>query len=536
MNSNKFATLFASLRTKLSSASSECTLVREVVADKSAPGCTQKEEEEEEDGEVLEAVKVEVGFKRPLFDDPPLIQQQQQQQKKKRVRTRKKLDSVVPVTIPQIPSLASTTTLEPPSNQSIATQKPHQKYICIVCSLKGTHFSNNCDNPHGSPPDPKYLCVICKVPGHHVKWCPVKRGGKSSGSAQSCLDQKEWTGVGLNQDNPFAKYLNPQSSSLQLSVSSLPTSTSTSMHHSLPPNPSANTSVNLFNSYSMHQSNYIPSNNPSVYSVNANGLSSSTLIPPPQTFTQPSTAQLPTLSFQPPKLEEPKLTASLFLSYLSTSNSDTYTTATEPSQPSEPSEKQQSPESQSTGNTLYAPTSSYTTTQHSPSPPPPPSTSPSTHPKNPHPKPACRFFSKPGGCTSGALCRFSHTPSTTPCAFHHLHPPCTNPSCAYSHAELSAAELHALREEHRVFKEVKRGEMEKWRVRNEVLDAVKELVSVGGVGGGEGVMVAGVVDKVLHEKLGMDFGGVGRAGEVERRERRRNGWREEGKGVVLVER
>ncbi|KAJ3287095.1 hypothetical protein HDU79_005980 [Rhizoclosmatium sp. JEL0117] len=344
MNSNKFATLFASLRTKLSSASSECTLVREVVDDKSELTCTQKEEEEEEEGEVVEAVQVEAGFKRPLFDDPPLIQQQQQ--KKKRVRTRKKLDSAVPVSIPQIPSLASTTTLEPPSNQSITTQKPHQKYICIVCSLKGTHFSNNCDNPHGSPPDPEYLCVICKVPGHHVKWCPVKRGGKSSGSAQSCSDQKEWTGVGLNQDNPFAKYLNPQSSSLQLSVSSLPTSTLTSMHHSLPPNPSANTSANLFNSNSMHQSNYIPSNNPSVYSVNATGLSSSTLIPPPQTFTQPSTSQLPTLSFQPPKLEEPKLTASLFLSYLSTSNSaDTYTsTPFEPSQPSEPSEQLQPPE------------------------------------------------------------------------------------------------------------------------------------------------------------------------------------------------
>ncbi|ORY33891.1 hypothetical protein BCR33DRAFT_771095 [Rhizoclosmatium globosum] len=376
MNSNKFATLFASLRTKLSSSSSECTLVREVVADKSAPTSTCAQKEEEEEGEVLEAVQVEVGFKRPLFDDPPLIQQQQQ--KKKRVRTRKKLDSVDLY-------LSHKYLL----SQSIATQKPHQKYICIVCSLKGTHFSNNCDNPHGSPPDPKYLCVICKVPGHHVKWCPVKRGGKSSGTAQSCLDQKEWTGVGLNQDNPFAKYLNPQSSSLQLSVSSLPTSTSTSMHHSLPPNPSANTSANLFNSNSMHQSNYIPSNNTSVYSVNATGLSSSALIPPPQTFTQPSTAQLPTLSFQPPKLEEPKLTASLFLSYLSTSNSaDTYTsTPSELSQPSEPSEKQQSPESQSTGNTLYAPTSSYATTHRSPSPPPPPSTSTSTHPKNPHPKP-----------------------------------------------------------------------------------------------------------------------------------------------------
>lgn len=59
----------------------------------------------------------------------------------------------------------------------------------------------------------------------------------------------------------------------------------------------------------------------------------------------------------------------------------------------------------------------------------------------------CRYFLI-GGCLKGANCMYSHNLSSTPCQFFHFRKGgCTDPNCAFSHAELSAEQLKQLQEE-----------------------------------------------------------------------------------------
>ncbi|KAJ3132003.1 Zinc finger CCCH domain-containing protein 4 [Physocladia obscura] len=111
----------------------------------------------------------------------------------------------------------------------------------------------------------------------------------------------------------------------------------------------------------------------------------------------------------------------------------------------------------------------------------------------------CRFHVQ-NKCKEGTSCRFSHDKAAVSCIFLAIHGECTNPSCEYSHTEITSAMRETMLAHTAAMRERKRVEKAIWELRNAALSDATTTDNVD-----DKEERRRVVDEVLFHEFGMDF-------------------------------
>ncbi|KAJ3016887.1 UNVERIFIED_CONTAM: hypothetical protein HDU68_011963, partial [Siphonaria sp. JEL0065] len=480
-----------------------------------------KEDGEEEEGEINESKPAAA-------------------KKKRRTRNKgvKHKERILDQTTQQTAS-TSVTNFAKPTAPTSSFKKPHASYVCRVCSLKGIHFYEDCDNPHGCPPDTSYLCMICRVPGHHIRWCPQKKPPQNPqnqnrhikpqqqqqphappplSQEQLQLQFQQWQEANVHHVSPIPQQQQPQ-------ISIQPNATASTLYmqsyytqlfnaqnsnvSSSDSNMMANLNQSLYNPLQSHSTFYEAQPKQTEVSKSYSPSAPQQQLPYSNPSNQSPQQQLAPSQFQGPPSHPPR-----------------------PPSVSTLQQHHQPPPS---------PQNSHPTSQqdHQRTTSPQPSPGPQQQP--PPRKPFCKFYAK-SKCNNGTACPFSHDKSSQPCAFLNLYGACSRgPSCAYSHEILPDGAKEEMRKEHETFKQRKAVERKTWELRIEmekalVVDAgevghsvarelVKGIVKNSGLksvddvlaarssSGGDG-LVGGVIgkeelDAYFENEFGMDFSSGG---------------------------